>query len=686
VPWHLLVGPAVALALYARVIGGDLLSDDFLTGYLLEPDGNSVAWREVFADFWRPWLGIEGSVLYRPLMSLSYGLDLAIGGGAAWPLHLTNVVTHVVSTFCVALLASWLCPATPRRIAVLASLVFATHPASVEAVAWVSGRVSSLETMWSCLTLVMFGWHLRIGCRWVFLGTAGLAMFALATKESAAVIPFTLLAIDLLWPERDWRVDLGAILRRQVLLIPVWMLYAGLRWSALGTLAGPPLPDATATPLALYFGSLATKAGIILVPSSGMLALVVACMLAMLVFWRGSIRRTIVIGLWVGVFLVPAYAIEVTPQLAGSRVLYGGVIALALLLSTLRWHTLLAFSCGAWVLVQALHTVAMTNNWQRQWQECARLRTDLEERLKSSAPRQPIGVVRAPAQQRGVPFLNPNSVFAVAQRPFAKHNHAMIGLGFVADDVPDASSLHLDPSPLHAILNAGGRLLTWTERGFLVTERSRAAPNVVRAEGEARWDFVASPYRIAVIEVVVRGKADRASVSWWGTAAPPRAVECMSGVQDGDVTRFFADMTHDVMYAAASYSGGITRLDVDGVPSERVLELRTHAQPATLVLTRPLTGTALTLSDELGIRAPAAPSPDHECRFVLLGPHAGHAIPAEWGKPVRLPAKIQLDLRRVDRVYRAKKYWYYFEGRPRDGRALMPARSALDWVRIEVKG
>ncbi|MAE75766.1 MAG: hypothetical protein CMJ85_02725, partial [Planctomycetes bacterium] len=79
-PWHLLVGPAVALALYARVIGGDLLSDDFLTGYLLEPDGNSVAWREVFADFWRPWLGIEGSVLYRPLMSLSYGLDLAIGG------------------------------------------------------------------------------------------------------------------------------------------------------------------------------------------------------------------------------------------------------------------------------------------------------------------------------------------------------------------------------------------------------------------------------------------------------------------------------------------------------------------------------------------------------------------------------------------------------------------------------
>ena len=81
----LLLPAGVAFLLYARTLAGGFLSDDFLLNYLLDLSSSDVRvdWAAVLADFGRPWLGLEGSVLYRPIMTLSYAADLSLGRGSA---------------------------------------------------------------------------------------------------------------------------------------------------------------------------------------------------------------------------------------------------------------------------------------------------------------------------------------------------------------------------------------------------------------------------------------------------------------------------------------------------------------------------------------------------------------------------------------------------------------------------
>ena len=138
--WLVLIPSVVALLVYAPTLTGGFLSDDFLLDCLLDrsTDEVRVSWGAVLADFARPWLGIEGSVLYRPVMSVSYAIDLLLGGGSPVPFHVTNVLAHVIATASCAWLCARFSPARPRLAAVVGGLLFALHPAAVEATAWVS--------------------------------------------------------------------------------------------------------------------------------------------------------------------------------------------------------------------------------------------------------------------------------------------------------------------------------------------------------------------------------------------------------------------------------------------------------------------------------------------------------------------------------------------------------------------
>jgi hypothetical protein len=175
-----------AAAVYARSVGFAFVYDDIwvvLNNTLLHSPSR---WPQILATPWQP----HG--LYRPLTSLTFAFDWALGGGAPGRFHLVNLLLHAAASALVYALASrWL----PRPGALAAGLLFALHPVHVEAVANVVGRAELLATLCTLAAALLY---LRHGDRvrttgrvpWgTALATLGLVLLALASKESAFAAP-----------------------------------------------------------------------------------------------------------------------------------------------------------------------------------------------------------------------------------------------------------------------------------------------------------------------------------------------------------------------------------------------------------------------------------------------------------------------------------------------------------------
>ncbi|MCM2334477.1 MAG: hypothetical protein NDI82_11100, partial [Anaeromyxobacteraceae bacterium] len=96
---------------------------------------------------------------YRPITTLTYALNYAVHG--RWPpgYHAVNVALHVGASLLVLALARRLAlaalPGQAARVALLAGLLFAVHPAHVEAVATVFGRTEPLSTCFALGALLL---------------------------------------------------------------------------------------------------------------------------------------------------------------------------------------------------------------------------------------------------------------------------------------------------------------------------------------------------------------------------------------------------------------------------------------------------------------------------------------------------------------------------------------------------
>jgi protein O-mannosyl-transferase len=80
---------------------------------------------------------------FRPLPLLSFALEAQLTGTTPFIFHLSNILLHALNTTLVVLLARGLNPNRPW-LAALAGILFASHPALVESVAWVSDRFDLL--------------------------------------------------------------------------------------------------------------------------------------------------------------------------------------------------------------------------------------------------------------------------------------------------------------------------------------------------------------------------------------------------------------------------------------------------------------------------------------------------------------------------------------------------------------
>ncbi len=337
----LLLAIAVALV-FANSLGADFIYDDLafvanneairtfspLSKFLLSP--------EAFAQ-------PANDHVYRPLVSFSFAVNYALGGLDVRGYHLTNLLFHAINVFLVFTLL--------RRIGLdegasfVGALIFAIHPAHVEAVTWISGRGNVLFLTFFLLSLLLY---MRIdsiaGARRAVLLGAAVAAYgvSLLSKEMALPLPGLLFGYDLYFRrERDfkWR------LRRLWLYVPfavVAILYILLRTSVLGKVGQVGYHGGSAymtflvmlKALAIYARLLFVPVGLSLSrhfqPSYSIFEPAVFLSLCLVLFAIGAgiaaFRRSPLISFgvfWFAVAIVPVSNIIPVNAIVADRFLYG---------------------------------------------------------------------------------------------------------------------------------------------------------------------------------------------------------------------------------------------------------------------------------------------------------------------------------------------------------------------------
>ncbi len=200
----------------------------------------SNVWHLVTHSYWPPDFG---HALYRPLTSVAFAVQWAIGGGSPLPFHLVSIFLYVaVSLYVFKTGKQILMP----RGAFAGAAIFAVHPLHVEAVANVVGQAE----LWAALLLLIALSTFLASSRSDSLpttrvvGIAALYLGALGFKEHAIVFPAMIVAAELIVPSP---LPVKNRIRRLGPLLLAMVLAAGLfvviRTSVLGAFAG----GATAT-------------------------------------------------------------------------------------------------------------------------------------------------------------------------------------------------------------------------------------------------------------------------------------------------------------------------------------------------------------------------------------------------------------------------------------------------------
>ncbi len=272
---------------------------------------------------------------YRPLFLVTLALDRAIFGLSPQAAHAVSLGWHLLA---VAALYGLLIRLVPADRALLGATIFALHPVQSEVIALVAARNDSMAAAMTLGALGLLADREASGRR--LLGAGLLTMGALLSKESAALAPGLLLALDL----ARWRRP-GPLLRYAPLIVAT-AAYLGVRaWAGVGSSM-----DALGHGLEVLGERLgqvaATYAGMLVWPwplsparhihylpplSASLPALVALLVLIGAALRWGERRGLILAGLgWAALTFAPTLAATVDKGLLGERYLYLPVAGLAL--------------------------------------------------------------------------------------------------------------------------------------------------------------------------------------------------------------------------------------------------------------------------------------------------------------------------------------------------------------------
>ncbi len=659
-----------------------------------------VEWGSVLADFGRPWLGLEAS-LYRPMLNVSYAIDLAIGGGEPLPLHATNLLLHMGTSFFAAILCALYCPARPALAALLGGCFVAVSPIACETVAWISARNSGLETFFRMASLAAFALWLRRSRRAPWILLSGLAAAcALCTYEAAIMLPVSMLALDLLdRPDRP----LAERVRLHLPLLPLWLGYFCLRLILFGGFIG------SGTGHALSESSLAGEAlakfALLTVPvpldQAGSSAFWWVTAASLTLLWAtaasiGLLRKPVLLLaslIWIGLHFAPTYMIE-THGLGGGRLVYPALPVICLCACALFFgagHTIIrlpAIAFAAAIICSVPVTRSQLGHFEMAWAELATAREELDQIGARSSLEQPLalGTLPSPMPGHGLPPLNPNVYFPLAGRPYASDDYPTLGIGYISTPVPGSQELLNDASAARALWHQGASLVYWTNGQFLVRRKASTDPLPPLENREPEhWAFQGAPVRVfdvEKIEIRVEGDSAGGTLSCLPSSYVPANLLSLpfgEGQRQDNSTLFTIDLTHHKgLLALAVVDIRLTGFKVELLGDGRTTRVQAMHKLPELTLRERLGGTPLSLTEfEERLRAPAPLDPNMPMRMILMGPQAAMACPIDSDGRVTLSEPIKTVIKGVDMAARQKNYYFFFEQlAPHAGAPA--ARSSMD--------
>ena len=162
-------------------------------------------------ELWQAMGSGESGHIKRIIPYLSFAINLYFSNESAFGLKATNLFIHILCSLCIFLLIYLLLRKNylqnninePLLLAVLVSVLWMSHPFNLTSVLYIVQRMTSLYTLFSLLALISYV-YLRLqqingSQNWTRLITFPtiFSIFAIFSKESAILIPFYIILIEL---------------------------------------------------------------------------------------------------------------------------------------------------------------------------------------------------------------------------------------------------------------------------------------------------------------------------------------------------------------------------------------------------------------------------------------------------------------------------------------------------------
>ncbi len=257
---------AAVFAIYLPALNFEFILDDhrFLGDPRIQSSGH--IWEYFTSYVWSQIAGGPPS-FYRPLFVLWMRVNFMLSEMSSWGWHLLSVAKHVSVAVLLGILVWKLLK--DRIAALIASVLFALHPAQVESVAWVTvpDPLMSAGVLGSLILYLVYSRRAHAECPpdaerqhrkareanrhrssdssrllWL-IASATACLAALMAKETAIVVPGIIFVLALLLPlkrsEENHTYGIASAVRVTIPFLSVAVIYLLLRLNALGRISPP---------------------------------------------------------------------------------------------------------------------------------------------------------------------------------------------------------------------------------------------------------------------------------------------------------------------------------------------------------------------------------------------------------------------------------------------------------------